>query len=76
MSGNVGSVRSTSEETLRIIFWLSYQKYKYINRQLKPPYYHLNIECHEKHTKVWRVDVGGDDEDNTLDAVGDVASLM
>lgn len=44
--------------------------------QLKPPYYHQNIECHEKHTKVWRVDVGGDDEDNTSDAVGDEASLM
>ncbi|KAJ7824259.1 hypothetical protein B0H14DRAFT_3728942 [Mycena olivaceomarginata] len=43
---------------------------------LKPPYYHQNIECHEKHTIVWRVDVSGDDEDNTSDAVGDVASLI
>jgi hypothetical protein len=34
------------------------------------------MEGHEKHAKVWRVDVGGDDEDNTSDAVGDVASLM
>jgi hypothetical protein len=41
--------------------------------QLKPPYYYQNVECHEKHTKFWRVDVGGDDEDNT---VGDEASLM
>ncbi|KAJ7872509.1 hypothetical protein B0H14DRAFT_3564713 [Mycena olivaceomarginata] len=70
MSGNVGPVRSMSGEMLRVIFWLSYQNI-YINRQLKPPYYHQNIECHEKHTKVWRVNVGGDNEDNTLDALAD-----
>jgi hypothetical protein len=69
MSGNVGPVRSTSGETARAMFSLSYQKI-YINMQLKPPYYHQNIECHEKHTIVWRVDVSGDDEDNTSDAVG------